>query len=347
MKKDHQLEYSYGFGTVVELKDKPRRKPFVAKKYVKSLKRQVSIGTAATREDAVALLLDSRENPGKYNPTGLSFAEVYAIACREHIRHLDNKTQESYRTAYKHCAELHCRVFAEVTIYDLQNIISNVRDKGNGRPTQKKIKTVLRHMYKYAVKYGIITANQNLTPYLELDPHKPVKQKVIFNTRQINRLKKSDNPWAWTVIMLIYNGCRISELLKLKKSDVKLGQRYFKIHKAKTDKGIRAIPIHKDVVQYYEYFIQHTPGSYLIADDKGKPLSYSRYRTRWNNALKECNVQYHTPHEARHTLATITKRKGMDGFYRTQILGHVDEKLTNEVYTHAEIRDLRREMDKI
>ena len=147
--------------------------------------------------------------------------------------------------------------------------------------------------------------------------------------------------------MLIYNGCRISELLKLKKSDVKLGQRYFKIHKAKTDKGIRAIPIHKDVVQYYEYFIQHTPGSYLIADDKGKPLSYSRYRTRWNNALKECNVQYHTPHEARHTLATITKRKGMDGFYRTQILGHVDEKLTNEVYTHAEIRDLRREMDKI
>ena len=202
-------------------------------------------------------------------------------------------------------------------------------------------------MYKYAVKYGIITANQNLTPYLELDPHKPVKQKVIFNTRQINRLKKANNPWAWTVIMLIYNGCRISELLNLKKSDVKLGQRYFKIHKAKTDKGIRAIPIHKDVVQYYEYFIQHTPGSYLIADDNGKPLSYSRYRTRWNNALKECNVQYHTPHEARHTLATITKRKGMDGFYRTQILGHVDEKLTNEVYTHAEIRDLRREMDKI
>lgn len=39
MKKDHQSEYSYGFGTVVELKDKPRRKPFVAKKYVKSLKR--------------------------------------------------------------------------------------------------------------------------------------------------------------------------------------------------------------------------------------------------------------------------------------------------------------------
>lgn len=25
MKKDHQLEYSYGFGTVVELKDKYRR----------------------------------------------------------------------------------------------------------------------------------------------------------------------------------------------------------------------------------------------------------------------------------------------------------------------------------
>ena len=315
-----QNEYSYGFGTIVELKDKPRAKPFLAKKYDKKLKRQYSVGTAATREDAVALLLDCRENPGKYNPTGLSFSEVYAIARREHVSKLNAKTQDSYQTAYNHCTDLHNRIFADISIYDLQSIISNVRDKGDGRPTQKKIKTVLRHMYKYAVKYSIITANQNLTPYLELDPHKPVKPKIIFNTRQINRLKKSD---------------------------VKLGQRYFKIHKAKTDKGIRAIPIHKDVLKYYEYFMANTTGGYLIADENGKPLSYSRYRTRWNNALKECNVQYHTPHEARHTLATITKRKGMDGFYRTQILGHVDEKLTNEVYTHAEIRDLRREMDKI
>ena len=342
-----QNEYSYVFGTIVELKDKPRAKPFLAKKYDKKLKRQYSVGTAATREDAVALLLDCRENPGKYNPTGLSFSEVYAIARREHVSKLNAKTQDSYQTAYNHCTDLHNRIFADISIYDLQSIISNVRDKGDGRPTQKKIKTVLRHMYKYAVKYSIITANQNLTPYLELDPHKPVKQKVIFNTRQINRLRQSNNPWAWTVIMLIYNGCRISELLNLKKSDVKLGQRFFKIHKAKTEKGIRPIPIHKDVLIYYEYFMQHTPGKYLIADDDGVPLSYSRYRTRWNKALKQCNVAYHTPHEARHTLATITKRKGMDGFYRTQILGHVDEKLTNEVYTHAEIRDLRREMDKI
>ena len=347
MKKNDQPEYSYGFGTVVELKDKFRRKPFVAKIYDKTLKRQRSIGTAATREDAVALLLGKRNNPALYNPTGLTFADVYAIARREYISHLDGKTQDSYQTAYNHCTKLHNRAFADITTFDLQSIVSDVRDKGDGQPTQKKIKTVLRHMYKSAVKYGVIEAKDNITPYMELDPYKPVKQKVVFNTRQINRLRKSTNPWAWTVIMLIYNGCRISELLHLKKADVKLGQRYFKIHKAKTDKGIRAIPIHKDVVQYYEYFIQHTPGSYLIADDNGKPLSYSRYRTRWNKALKQCNVAYHTPHEARHTLATITKRKGMDGFYRTQILGHVDEKLTNEVYTHAEIRDLRREMDKI
>ena len=55
-------EYSYGFGSVIELKDKPRTKPFLAKKYDKKLKRQYSVGTAATREDAVALLLDCRTN---------------------------------------------------------------------------------------------------------------------------------------------------------------------------------------------------------------------------------------------------------------------------------------------
>ena len=156
MKKDNQPEYTYGFGSVVELKDKFRRNPFIAKVYDNTLKRQRSIGTAPTKEDAVALLLANRDNPTKYNPTGLSFADVYAIAKREHFSHLDGKTQDSYQTAYNHCAELHQRAFVDVSTYDLQNVISIVRDKGDGQPTQKKIKTVVRCMYKYAVKYGVL-----------------------------------------------------------------------------------------------------------------------------------------------------------------------------------------------
>lgn len=123
MKKDHQAEYSYGFGTVVELKDKPRRKPFVAKKYVKSLKRQVSVGTAATREDAVALLLDSRENPGKYNPTGLSFAEVYAIACHEHIQHLEEKRRK-VTELHTNTAPNYTAAFSPISLFMTCKILS-------------------------------------------------------------------------------------------------------------------------------------------------------------------------------------------------------------------------------
>lgn len=342
-----KYKLSYGLGSITFMNDKPRTKPFMARKYYRDLKRQVCIGTTATYEEAVSLLLDARDNPARYNPAGLSFSEVYAIVRRERFTRLSKSTQENYTAAYNHCQPLHKKSFANVTIADLQEIITSTREKDIGYCTQKKIKQVIRHMYRYAVKYGVVAANFNLASYIELDPHKPVHPKKPFNTRQINRLKKSDDKWAWTVIMLIYSGCRVSELLSLKKADVKLGQRYFKIRKSKTDAGIRAVPIHKDVLPYYEYFMHDMQSAYLISDDKGQPLTYSKYRTLWDNALEECRIPKHTPHDARHTLATMMKRKGVDGFYKIKILGHTDEQLTNEVYTHAEIRDLRKAIDKV
>lgn len=43
--------------------------------------------------------------------------------------------------------------------------------------------------------------------------------------------------------MLIYTGCRIGELLDLKKENVNLEEKYFKIVASKTAAGIRTAPI--------------------------------------------------------------------------------------------------------
>ncbi len=45
------------------------------------------------------------------------------------------------------------------------------------------------------------------------------------------------------VLVLIYTGLRIGELLDLKKEDVYLEKRYFDIKEAKTKSGIRSVPI--------------------------------------------------------------------------------------------------------
>ncbi len=53
--------------------------------------------------------------------------------------------------------------------------------------------------------------------------------------------------------MLIYSGCRISELLDLKKEHVNLEEHYFNIVQAKTAAGIRVVPIADKVLLFFEY----------------------------------------------------------------------------------------------
>ena len=43
--------------------------------------------------------------------------------------------------------------------------------------------------------------------------------------------------------MLIYNGCRISEFLDLKKENVHLEEQYFDVIASKTENGLRKVPI--------------------------------------------------------------------------------------------------------
>lgn len=57
------------------------------------------------------------------------------------------------------------------------------------------------------------------------------------------RKVKDTNIYDTVVLMLIYSGCRISELLDLKKENVYLKGRCFKIVEAKTAAGIRTVPI--------------------------------------------------------------------------------------------------------
>ena len=54
--------------------------------------------------------------------------------------------------------------------------------------------------------------------------------------------------------MLIYTGCRIGELLDLKKENVNLEERYFKIVASKTAAGIRTAPISEKVHPFFEYW---------------------------------------------------------------------------------------------
>ena len=135
-----------------------------------------------------------------------------------------------------------------------------MRRSGCGYPTQKKVRSLLEQLYKYALRYDLVV--KDYARYLDIDRPKKLHKKKPFTVRQRNRLWRGvdDVPEARHVLMLIYAGCRIGEYRHIRKTDIKLRRRVIVIRHSKTDAGAgRLIPIPRKLMPWYEEAMQ-TPG---------------------------------------------------------------------------------------
>ena len=138
---------------------------------------------------------------------------------------------------------------------------------------------------------------------------------------------------------------RIGELLELTKDNVYLRQKYIKITKSKTKSGLRIIPIHEKI---FPLIIKrmNMPGKHLICQHNESPYNYSTYCTLWDKIMSAINAKY-TPHDCRHTCATLMDNAEVNYNAKRKILGHACSDVTNGVYTHKDIRQLRKAINKI
>ena len=88
------------------------------------------------------------------------------------------------------------------------------------------------------------------------------------------------------------------------------------------------------------------PGKTLITVDDGVALSYHRFRTRFDNVMDATNC-HHTPHECRHTCATMLDNAGANETTVKRILGHASQGITKGVYTHKSLHELKKAIDMI
>lgn len=61
-----------------------------------------------------------------------------------------------------------------------------------------------------------------------------------------------DDRYYQVILMLLYDGVRISELLDLKKENIHLDEQYFDVIDSKTENGIRKVPIADKVLPFYK-----------------------------------------------------------------------------------------------
>lgn len=341
-----RLRLPNGFGSITK-KSGRRRRPFEIRKFVDG--RQKVIGYEATYESALAFLCEYNKNPLLFSPSEITFSELFTLVKAYLYPRIKPHTQQSYTAAYNHLKRLYEKQFAKIRIGDLQASIRDIHDTGAGYSTQKKARQVLHHMYTYAVKYEIIPPERDISKYVDIDKDKKVYKKTIFNTRQIYKLFRAadEHRYAKMILMHMMLGTRPSEFLAIEKTDVKLRQRYLIIRESKTEAGRnRIIPLHKQTLPFWIEFLAEN-NKFIACDEHGIHLNYSRFRTKFDKTLIELNIKYHTPHECRHTLASLLNNVNANITASKRILGHASNDITEKHYTHKDLHQLKKAMDLI
>lgn len=330
-----------GYGCIKKLSGR-RRRPFVF--VVSDHGRQRPVEYFANLIDAQIFQADynrihhHRSLPGHK----ITFAELYH---RWLPRHIDDtqpsqSAVDSYRNAYHHLAPLHGMPVEDLRYADYQRVIDDMRRHGLSYSSVKKVRSLISLLLKYANKIDM--SMTNYAPLLSIGRNRPVRPHHTFSRQKINKLwRQVDEPGVNTVLILLYTGMRCGELLQLQKADVHLRQRYIRITRSKTAAGIRIIPIHHRIAPLIESRMK-SPGDALICDDTGRPYNYGRYCTIWRSVMHRIRADGHTTHDCRHTVATLLDNAGANETAKRRILGHAGGDITERVYTHKGLRQLRK-----
>lgn len=330
-----------GYGSIKRLSGR-RRRPFVF--VVSQEGRQKPVEYFATQVEAEIFAADYNKvhrNTSLANHR-LTFEELYCRWLSRHIADTDPSASAifGYKNAFRHCLVLHGMPYEEIKYSDYQRIIDEMRRSGLSYSSVKKVRSLISLMEAYAAK--IEAGGKNYAALLSLGRNHPAHPHKPFSRQKINRLWKAlDCPGADTILILLYTGMRIGELLQLQKSDISQRQQLIRITKSKTAAGIRTIPIHHRIQPLIAYRMQSS-GQYLITDSNGRPYAYSCYCLIWRRVMHNIHADGHTTHDCRHTVATLLDTADANEVAKRRILGHAGGDVTERVYTHKGLRQLRK-----
>lgn len=338
-----------GYGAVIKLKGK-RRRPYqvrVTVGFTDEGKQLFNyLGYFAKREEALEALAIYKKNPYDIKAEGITFAEVYEKWSDEHFKKVSDSTIERYSNCFrKYCKTLYKMRFKDIRLIHLQGVIDNSK---MAHPTRAAIKSLFNVLFNFAIKNDIV--DKNYAKYVDVGKREGVVKRKPFTQKEIEKLFQYADTFEFvdTILIMIYTGLRIGELLDLKNKNIFLNERYM-IGGLKTEAGKdRIIPINRKIEPYIRRYY-NAGNEYLITNFKGKKMEYSNYRReKWNNIMEKLKLDDgHKPHDARHTFASLMDSAGANKLCIKRIIGHSSQDITEDIYTHKTIEELIEAIDLI
>lgn len=290
------------------------------------------LGYYPTRDDALIAL--AHYNQQDVPVVGITLAKVFQVWYPSHARLVTKTTADSYKNSYNHLLPIMAMPIDKIKYRHIQAVIDRMRSDGLSYSSCKKVRSLVNMLFDYAAINE--WCSKSYGHYLQLGTNTPVHPHKPFTRRQINKVWTCDLPETDIVLLLLYTGMRSKELRTLLKKNVNRKQKYFDITQSKTKAGIRIVPIHPRIQPIVNRLLQQD-GKYLL----GPKLSYVQLSTKFNKVMDAIHAK-HSTHDCRHTVATLLDAADANPNAVRMILGHAGGNVTDAVYTHKSLPQLRR-----
>ena len=212
----------------------------------------------------------------------------------------------------------------------------------------KRVHILFNQLYKWCLQHDCIKKNyaENVTINVKNTP----KPRKAYSSEDIQKLWENveNNQYISVILMLIYSGVRVAELLNLKKEDVHLEEQWFKVVASKTESGVRVVPIANKVLPFWKDFMQRSKNEHVLCTVDGGNLTYDNFRKNYFKPIMEQLNMNYIIHETRHTCISMLTIKNVNPTIIKKIVGHKSiMNITERVYTHIEIDELLKAINTI
>lgn len=344
-----------GYGTVTRLSGN-RRKPFIVKKTTgfneKGHPVYEIIGYAKTKEEGMMLLAEYNKDPWSVSNTNLTLKEIFELWKEKKAIKLQKANREKLSSAFKHCNQYVDMKYVNLRVMHMQDIVDGCN---KGHSVQANIKTFFMHLDNFALELEI--SNKNYSKLIIVDPA-PETNRANFTEEEIEKVWTLYNEYESgkefssipselidTVLIFLYTGFRISELLNMKISDINLIEGTFK-GGVKTNAGKnRIVPIHSSIYEIVRRRVSESK-EYFITTQRGNKMVGAAYRTKFKAILNYMGIN-HQVHECRHTFATRLDSAGANKKCIDLMMGHTSKDVGNRVYNHKTLEELKEAIELI
>ena len=266
---------------------------------------------------------------------------------------------------YKHIGAVQ---IDKLTHSQIQKMVNDLSDSGLSYSTVKKAyEAVSACVRYYRIKTstsfnpceGITLPEQKRKESSDIRFFTEEERKLIVN--EATRTFSNGVPayrLGWAFVLLLYSGLRVGELCALTWKDINFEEKTIKVYKnaieyaerdkngnshsvfetqnsTKTRSGMRTLPMTQKAFTALSE-LQKVTGDYeyIITSSNGQRIRPSRLGRTFASVLSAIDIERVGLHTLRHTFATMLFNNGCEVKVVSDLLGHSNTKITENIYIH-------------